>query len=152
VSRRIKCLACECVVFLGPKWYQTLEDYVDGPRPDVTDEDGRRPLIATSNGRAHHGTVQDWVYSATRPCEWGECPHDKDPETCEAAVNKSTASKCPSSRGPHAVRRGAITSHLLDDVPPEVVSERMDVSLQVLYRHYDVRTDRERMSQRREYL
>ena len=98
-------------------------------------------------------TYTAWLYAITRPCEYGVgCPHDRDVESCEAAGAMASASRCPSSRGPHAVRHGAITHHLLDDVPPDVTSERMDVSLGVLRRHYDARTPDERMNQRREFL
>lgn len=64
----------------------------------------------------------------------------------------SAASKCPSSRSPHGLRRGSITTHLRDGMPPEVVSDRVNVSKEVLDRHYDERTEREKMEIRREFL
>ncbi|SFR37250.1 Site-specific recombinase XerD [Halogeometricum rufum] len=139
-------------VYLGPRWYQVVEDYVDANRYDVTDDHGREPLVTTKQGRAHKLTVQKWIYSTTRPCMMHDCPHDEDPQTCEAMEGYQQASKCPSSRSPHTLRRGAITSHLLDGVPPEVASERMDVSLEVLYRHYDARSPGEKMNQRKKFL
>jgi integrase len=131
---------------------EVVADWIDGPRPDIKDEHGREPLISTSQGRAALGTIRQDVYRWTTPCVVGDpCPHDRDPEECEAAAYDQ-ASKCPSSRSPHDVRSGAITAHLLDDVPTEIVSDRMNVSQQILSRHYDRRTAREKMEQRRRYL
>lgn len=81
-----------------------------------------------------------------------DCPHGRDTDECEAAVKTSEASKCPSSEGSHAFRRGGITHYLSSDVPQEAVSIRANVSLDVLDKHYDERTERERMEQRRKYL
>lgn len=128
-----------------------LDDYVEGPRDDVRDEYGREPLLTTAQGRASLSCIRDTVYTLTRPCQYRECPHDRNPEDCEA-MDRAKASKCPSSRSPHDVRSGAITAHLLDDVPVEVVSDRMNVSPDILDRHYDRRSEREKMEQRREYL
>lgn len=91
------------------------------------------------------------LYQWTRPCMIGECPHEKDPETCEY-MDRDNASGCPSSRSPHGVRRGSITSHLRDGTPEEIVSDRMNVSGDVLDQHYDQRTEREKMEVRREFI
>lgn len=140
-------------VYLGPRWYSIVDDYLDNPaRPDVTDDHGRKPLITTENGRPNGDSFYVWVNRATHPCEYGECPHDRDPETCEARGTRGHQGKCPSSRSPHDIRRAAITHHLNEGVAPETASERMDVSLEVLYKHYDVRTDREKMEVRKDQL
>jgi site-specific recombinase XerD len=139
-------------VALRPYTASLLDDYIEGPRHDVTDEYGREPLLTTAQGRVSLSAIQNSIYTLTRPCQYGECPHeDYDPETCEF-TKRAKATKCPSSRSPHDVRSGAITAHLLDDVPIEVVSGRMDVTSDVLDRHYDRRSEREKMEQRREYI
>jgi len=129
-----------------------INDYIEGQRHDVLDDYGREPLLTTAQGRASRSVIQGSVYTLTRPCEYGECPHDGyEPETCEFTT-RAKASQCPSSRSPHDVRSGAITAHLLDDVPIEVVSGRMDVTQSVLEKHYDRRSEQEKMRQRRKYL
>jgi len=37
-------------------------------------------------------------------------------------------------------------------VSPEIVSERMNVSLEILYKHYDARNQDEKMAVRRKHL
>ena len=71
-------------------------------------------------------------------------------DSCEAMENNK-ASTCPSSVSPHAIRRGSITYHLSEDVPEKVVSDRMNVGLDVLEKHYDRRTERKKSEQRRDY-
>jgi len=144
--------AGERMVYLGPHWYEVLTEYVSENRPDVTDDYGREPLFATKQGRMADTTIYDVVQRATQPCRYGECPHDRDPEDCEAIGAANVPCKCPSSVSPHPVRRGSITHHLNEDVSPEIVSERADVSLDVLYRHYDARTAREKMAVRKNEL
>ena len=58
----------------------------------------------------------------------------------------------PSSRSPHGVRRGSITKHLRDKTPTDIVTERVNVSKDVLAKHYDQRTEREKMQIRREFI
>ena len=61
-------------------------------------------------------------------------------------------SRCPSSRSPHYVRSGRVTRYRLDDVPKQVVSDRMDASSDILDKHYDRRSARQQAEQRRQYL
>lgn len=129
-----------------------LKAYIDGPRPTVTDDYGREPLIASQYGRMSRSTIRDTLYRVTRPCWYGDpCPHDRDPETCEA-TQYAKMSTCPSARSPHDVRSGRVTAYRLSDVPRVVVSDRMDASEQVLDKHYDRRSGRQRAEQRRDHL
>jgi len=130
---------------------EVVDSYIEYKRKNVTDEYGRNPLLATRNGRPEKSTLRDDMYKITRPCIYtNECPHDRVIDDCEA-IEKDRASKCPSSVSPHAVRRGAITYHLSQDVPDRVVSDRMNVSLDILEDHYDRRTERQKSEQRRNY-
>lgn len=138
-------------VALSDDIVETIEDYRRVNRPDVTDENGRRPLIATKQGRMSISAMRATVYRMTRPCEYAECPHDRDPDTCEA-METGRASRCPSSRAPHDVRAAAIMRMRGLDVPPEVVSARVNATQEVIEDYYDERTPRERMEQRREKL
>jgi integrase len=139
-------------VYLGPRWFQILKDFVNNPdRNDVVDDHGRRPLFTTRQSTRPTGhSIYKWLMRALHPCTYAECPHGRTPEECEARGKNAKLAECPSARSPHAVRRGAITNHLNEETAPETVSERMDVSLDVLYEHYDARTEREKMAVRRQ--
>lgn len=146
--------AGERLVALSPETCTVLDDWIEHKRPEVTDDEERVPLFASQYGRAHKNTLRWTVYRWTRPCQYGEgCPHDRDPETCVATDEEEKAfTKCPSSVAPHAIRRGAITHHLTEDIPERVVSDRMNVSQRVLDAHYDKRSEEVKMEQRREFL
>jgi hypothetical protein len=133
---------------------EVLTDYTEGKRTPGTDDHGREPLFTSSQGnRLNHTTLRKNIYAITRPCEVGmECPHDKDPADCQAANYKRSASKCPSSKSPHPVRRSAITYHLNQDWPKEKLSERANVTVSVLDEHYDQRTESEEANTRKQYV
>lgn len=142
----------ERLVGLSGQMCTLLDDWIRDRRPDVTDDHGRHPLLATSQGRISKSTIRQYCYRYTRPCAYGEeCPHERDPETCEA-TNHDELSKCPSNVSPHAIRRGSITHHLNNDVPETAVGDRANVGQKVLEKHYDQRTQKEKMEQRRGYL
>lgn len=143
--------AAERSIAVGPYFEQVIGDYIQHNRHPVEDEDGREPLITSRYGRLSQSPIRETIYRFTRPCVVDNCPHDRDPESCEAMEPKH-ASECPSSRSPHGVRRGSITHHLREGTPEEVVSDRMNVSSEVLERHYDQRTEREKRELRREFL
>lgn len=143
----------QCPVALSDEVCLLLDDYVLARRYDVTDEYDRKPLVTTSHGRIGASTVSKDCYGWSRPCEFGRgCPHGREPEECEAAGAPDRASKCPLSVGSHAFRRGGITHFLSNDVPEATVSKRANASPDVLERHYDRRSDRDKMEQRRGYL
>lgn len=143
----------ERFIALNDETCAVLDDWLADKRPDVVDEHGRRPLPASSQGRLHGTTIQNYIYSVTTPCMvTRECPHDRVIDECESSGVRTGASKCPSSLSPHAVRRGAITHWLESDVPEPIVSARANVSTEVLDKHYDRRTERKKMEQRRKYL
>jgi integrase len=131
---------------------RTIEDYIDGPRHDVTDEHGREPLMTTAHGRPAATTIRGVLYRVTRPCWRGlECPHDYEPETCEF-TDLDHASKCPSARSPHDARSGRVTYYRHNDTPRRIVQDRLDASEDVLDKHYDRRSARRRAEQRSQHL
>ena len=136
-------------VALSDPVVETLDRYLRSSNFwEKHDEHGRKPLFASRQGRPGHNTVRVWMYRATLPCQYTECPHDRDPEGCEwTGLHK--ASQCPSSRSPHQIRTGSITWQLNKGVPVQVVSERANVATETLKKHYDKASGRERMEQRR---
>jgi len=110
------------------------------------------PLLGTEYGRAHTGTIRKHIYKFTRPCVYSaECPHEYDPNTCDAAKSQEPF-KCPSSHSPHAIRKGSITAHRNSGIDRVVVSDRADVSEQVLDKHYDMASESEKRERRRDLL
>lgn len=116
-----------------------LEDYIRVNRDDVRDDDGRRPLLtsAKGDGRLSKSAMRNWTYIITQPCEFGgECPHDRDPETCEAREH-GHGSKCPSSRSPHRVRTGSITNHRDRGWPISELADKANTSEELIEGVYD---------------
>jgi len=143
--------AAERSINVGSRYATILEDYLADRRHETTDEYGREPLISSEQGRLTEAPIRETVYQWTRPCIFGECPHDRVIEDCEAITTRRY-NACPSSRSPHGVRRGALTRMLRQGTPEQVVSDRSDVSPDVLEQHYDRRTERERMEIRRKII
>ncbi|WP_423999358.1 tyrosine-type recombinase/integrase [Haloarcula salina] len=137
---------------LGKDVIEVLNDWVHDLHPRVEDDSGRMALICTSFGRAHETTIRAHVYKATRPCYYSnQCPHDRKIEDCEAVMSPN-ASQCPSSVSPHAIRKGSITYHRNKGWPVEAVSDRADVSREVLDKHYDKASNSEKRQRRTEFL
>jgi len=130
-----------------------IQDYLDNPdRHEVEDKFGREPLFTTSEGRVSPSTFRRDLYKLTRPCVYsGECPHDRDKDDCEA-VNNDQASECPSSHSAHPLRRFSIESQINQGVPKETLVDRVDVSLPVLNKHYDLRSKERKQEHRLKIL
>lgn len=143
----------ERLVAIGEVTCELIDAWIADRRHDVQDEHDRDPLITTPHGRVHPGTVAKWAYSITRPCfTGGECPRERDIATCEAAQDSSKAFDCPSSLSPHTFRRGALTHWLRSDLHQDFVSNRVNVSPEMLEEFYDRRSEKTKMNQRRKFL
>lgn len=133
----------ERLVAISSELSSLLKDYIEDRRHDVADDHGREPLLTTMNGRMARSSMRRIIYRITSPCYRGDpCPN------CE----EQPSAKCPEAVCPHAIRKGSITHFLSNDVPVEIVSDRMNVSQKVLDLHYDKRSEEVKLEQRRGYL
>lgn len=140
-------------VLLTEETAAIIQEFIENRRPDVTDDNGRHPLIATDNGRRVHSSIQKLIYTATRPCTYngGSCPFDRDPATCKAVKN-NFAHECPGSVSPHALRRGYVTAARNAGQPRDVTKDRTNMSDKVMEKHYDKGSYDEKAERRREFL
>lgn len=128
-------------------------DYVEKNRIDVTTDVGREPFLTSRYGRLSKSAMRRYVYQWSRPCEIGAaCPHGRDPASCKATASGDDASKCPSSRPPYALRHGYITQKRREGVPKTVLSDRCDVSEEIIEEHYDERDAEEKRELRQRVL
>lgn len=74
----------------------------------------------------------------------------RDLDECDARRTVMLAADFPSIRSPHEVRRVEISYYLTEQRPARVLSDRADVSEDVLDKRYDVRAQEERTAVRRE--
>jgi site-specific recombinase XerD len=133
---------------------RVLRGYLRVNRVTVTDDADRAPVFSTEkgNGRMSKGAMRRVFNMVTQPCRFGEeCPHGRDVETCEAREHGYEA-RCPSARSPHPVRTGSITWHRDEGWPPDVLSERVNATPEVIREHYDHPQLLRRMESRRHYL
>ena len=131
---------------------EVIQDYIKHNRLEKT-EGSRKPLITTQYGRLTKTTIRSYFYRWSRPCKIGkECPEGRAEASCKAASSKDHASKCPVSEATHAARHGYITEMLRQGVSKELLSDRCDVSEEVLEKHYDERTPEEKRKHRRKEL
>ena len=142
----------ERIVSLRPETADLIVDYISQNRIDQTDEYGREPLITTGHGRPSRSWYREEVYAVTRPCMTRECPYDEEEDECGANIRKNEASQCSGTTGPHSIRRGRITDLLRNDIPPEMISDRSDVGLDVIDENYDARSEDEKLEQRRRFI
>lgn len=132
---------------------QVFKDYVEKNRIEITTEAGREPFLSSRYGRLAKSTMRKYLYKWSRPCAIKEeCPHDRDIESCEAANSTDVASKCPSSRPPYGLRHGYISQKRQEGVPGQVLSDRCDVSEEVIEKHYDERDDEQKREFRQRIL
>ena len=123
-------------VVLSERPAEVLTDYVTRNRAEKRDKNGRRPLFSSRQGRPAKSTITNWTYQATTPCLWEECPHSRTRHRC-GWTDQTEASKCPSTKSPHPVRRGSITWQLNIGREPEDVAARAATTPQVIRRYYD---------------
>jgi len=140
-------------VLITPKTAGVVADYIEQTRFDVEDDYGRKPLLTSKSGRVVETTIQRYVYTASRPCYYngGDCPFDRDLETCEA-MSWNGSCKCPGSVSPHALRRGYVTAARNAGQPKDVTSDRVNMSGKVLDKHYDKGTSAEKAERRRDHI
>ena len=133
----------ERLVAISAELVTILDDHIRDRRIRVTDEYDRNPLLTTDRGRMPKATFRKRIYKITSPCFRNEpCPN----------CTNTAQGKCGQAVSPHSIRRGSITNFLTNDVPVEVVSDRMNVGKKVLDQHYDKRSEDVKVEQRRGFL
>lgn len=143
----------ERIVTIKEPVVAVLNDYIEGNRWPITDEYDREPLFTTGTMRMGRGRAYKDFTALSRPCHFSdECPHDRSIADCEAAQSMEAAPGCPSSKSNHPIRRGSITYHIDRGWPKEKLSERVDVSVEVLNKHYDARREEDKRQGRQEFI
>jgi len=143
----------ERLMALDEQTTEIISDYIDHTRIEITDEYDRNPLFTSKRGRLGVSTLRRTIYKWSRPCVLGNgCPHDRIIDDCEAYNVVAKGAECPSSRSPHEVRRGSISHLLNENTPVRAISDRADVSEDILDQHYDARGEKEQMESRRQFF
>jgi len=123
------------IISEGPR--EVLNLYIARERIDQKDDYGRNPLFTTRQGRAARATIRGYCYEATQPCAVQKCPHPgRERDSCEW-VPRDSASKCPSTRPTHAIRRGSITWQRNLGFDEDTVAQRVAATPDVIRRYYD---------------
>ena len=129
-----------------------IQDYLKWNHPGGEDDHGRTPLLMGRDTRCQKTTIQRNVYTLTRPCHYtGECPHDRDIDECEAR-RYNTASKCPTSISPHAIRTGRIMYLLDNEARIEDVSDLVNSGYDTIKQYYDRRSQTDKSESLRRQL
>lgn len=140
----------ERIVSINDYVVDALDLYIARERPHKRDEFGREPLFATRQGRASGASIRSWSYLGTQPCLHQECPHGRQRHSCEW-TERNHASKCPSSRPPHAIRTGSITWQLnATNGDIEYVARRVNANPNTIRRYYDKATPEEEFEERQQ--
>ncbi|ELY46191.1 tyrosine-type recombinase/integrase [Natronorubrum tibetense] len=138
----------ERVVGISEPVVKALRTYIARERFEKRDEKGRQPLFCGRQGRPSDTTFRAWSYVGTHPCLVIQCPHGNRRQTCDF-TRRNHASKCPSSRSPHAIRTGSITWQLLRGLAIETVAKRVNARPETIRRHYYKATEREEFEELR---
>ena len=142
----------ERIINVSPDLVKLLEAYIGHNRFEVPRSGDREPLLTSQKGRVSTATIRRDFYKLTQPCEYDlECPHDREPAKCDAR-GSGKASGCPSSFSTHPLRKWSIMDQLDEGIPKEILSDRVDVSVPVLDKHYDQRSEERKSRRRREEL
>lgn len=140
-------------VTLSNEITDTLTAYIDDVRVPATDDYGRRPLIAMEGNRPSKSTLRRIVYRWTQPCQIGaECPHNRKETECSTAGYTDSPSECKAIVSPHAIRKRRIIDYRKDEIPDKYISDRCNVSQQIMDKHYDIRSAEEKQTDRAEYF
>ncbi|TKX47821.1 site-specific integrase [Halorubrum sp. SD690R] len=124
-----------------------LNDWITDRHSHTEDDYGRTPLLGTDYGRISRSGIRRQTYWVTSPQFVGE--------ECSCDVSEHQYNRiyeCDDAVSPHAVRRGSITWRLRSDAPKPAVSDRSNVSSEVLDEHYNEMTQTEKMEKRRSYF
>lgn len=137
----------ERMVILAEPAAEALDMYIATDRVNIEDEYGRNPLFTTNRGRAATSTLRRWLYEATS-CRWATDHEDKH---CDGSCDPDS-SICSFSYYPHAIRRGSIVYHLSGGLTPHHAHDRFDVSPRIIEKHYDPRSEAQRLEDRKEFV
>lgn len=142
--------AGERIVSINDDVVAALDSYIARERYDKNDEYGREPLFSARQGRPTRTTLRAYSYQVTQPCLHTGCPHSRERHSCEW-TSRNQASKCPSSRSPHAIRTGAITWLLnVTDGDIEWVANRVNAKPATIRRYYDKASIEEEFAHRQQ--